>query len=225
MKKILLAGAALAALSTSAFAGSLDYDSYSWSGVGVHVTSPNDISGGAGPITLYKGGNSLGTFWCMDVDNYLTGSGHDSVLPFDLADADSGLPGVPTTLNQTQLNAIGWLVQNGDNAIGDTLKGAYQVAIWKEEYGAAFTYDSLGSVFDNDVINLLTGANVSKASANFALNFYVPLDPSVSQTLVSGGLAAGTPEVSTWAMGLIGFGVVALFGAFGKRKDARALEV
>ena len=72
----------------------------------------------------------------MDVDSYLTGSGHEGVLPFTLGSITGGLPGVPTSLSQSQLNVISWLIDRGDKASSDVLKGAFQVAIWNEEYGS-----------------------------------------------------------------------------------------
>jgi hypothetical protein len=41
----------------------------------------------------------------------------------------------------------------------------------------------------------------------------------------NGGVPGGVPETSTWAMGLIGFGAIAGFAAFNRRKAARYVEV
>ena len=225
MKKYLLAAALAGAFSIPAAAGTLTYDSLSWSGVDVHITSPNNISGGAGPITLYdKGSVVASNLWCMDVNNYLLGNATVGVIPGTLANLDSGLPGVPTDLTAKQLLALGWLVSQGDGQTNDTLKGAYQVAIWSEEYGSAFSYDSLGSVFATDVANALSFANAQAGggiNSGLKLSFYVPGGDAVSQTLI-GGTTGAVPEPSTWAMGIIGFAVL---GAMGYKRRTKALAL
>ena len=221
MRKYLLAAALAGAACTPAAASNITYDSYSFTGIGsIHITSPNDITGGAGPITLYdKGAVVVADAWCMDVNNYLANSGFVGVAPFNLANADSGLPGVPSTLSNNQLKVIGWLIDNGDKATDSTLQGAFQVAIWSEEYGSSFKYDSLGLNFDTDVGNDLSLALSEAQTQGFAplkISFLVPgLDVS-SQTLAFG---SPVPEPSTWAMGIIGFAVM---GAFGWKRRSTA---
>jgi hypothetical protein len=213
MKKYLLAAALAGASSTSALAANITYDNYSFVGVSINITSPNDISGGAGPITLTEGGKTVvKDAWCMDVDNYLASSGTVGVLPFTLTNADSGLPGVPKTLTNTQLKVIGWLIDNGDKVdTNSTLGGAFQVAIWSEEYGSSFHYDAISGAFTTDVSNDLTLA-LSEAAGGAApinIDFLVPGTGVDSQTLA---FATGAPEPSTWAMGIIGFAVMGFMG-------------
>ena len=223
MKRLLATTALALGLASPALASNITYDSYSFTGIGsIHITSPNDITGGAGPITLYdKGAVVVADAWCMDVNNYLANSGFVGVAPFNLANADSGLPGVPSTLSNNQLKVIGWLIDNGDKATDSTLQGAFQVAIWSEEYGSSFKYDSLGLNFDTDVGNDLSLALSEAQTQGFAplkISFLVPgLDVS-SQTLAFG---SPVPEPSTWALGIIGFGLV---GAMGYRKRWVALR-
>jgi hypothetical protein len=222
MKKYLLAAALAGASCVPATASNLTYDAYTFSGDNITITSPNAITGGAGPITLYDKGTSLGTFWCMDVDNYLAGSGTVGLLSYTLANADSGLPGVPKTLTQTQLNAIGWLVDLGDKAIGTDAGAAFQIAIWSEEYGSAFKYNAIDSTVTNDVATDLALALGEKGTIG-GLEFLVPGVGVDSQTLVGGTpFAAGAPEPSTWAMGIIGFAVL---GAMGYRRRAKVLAL
>ena len=226
MKKYLLAAALAGAACTPAAAGSLTYDSYTWSGVNINITSPNNISGGAGPITLYeKGAVVASDLWCMDVNNYLLGGATVGVIPGTLANLDSGLPGVPTDLTAKQLLALGWLVKQGDQQTEDFLKGVAQVAIWSEEYGSAFKYDSLGANFALDVQADLDFANDEANagnSSNLALSFYVPGEGISSQTLI-GGTATSAPEPSTWAMGIVGFALMAGMGWKRSRKDRLAV--
>ena len=218
MKNLLLA-AAIGALSTPALAGSLVYDQYSFTGIGsITITSPNDITGGAGPITLYeKGKVVVADAWCLDVDAFLAGSGTVGTLPFTIANAEAS-PGVPSALSATQLGEIGWLVNIGDHTSDATLQGAVQVAIWSAEY-SNFAYNSLGATFASDVsADLATALSDYSAHGN-APGMFTLLVPGVgatSQTLVFG---SGVPEPSTWAMLLGGFGLLGLVGW--KKRGAR----
>jgi hypothetical protein len=216
MKRLLLAGTILAASST-AHAANLDYDNYRWYGLPIQIDSPTSIYGGAGQIQLYENGSLVANAWCMDVANYLTGSGHGGVMPFTLTTVASGLEGVPTTLSQTQLDTIANLVVNGDTTIRGgataTDSAAYQVAIWTVEYGAGFSYDSLGAAFASQVASYIGTASVDALPPGFSLSFLEPLNPSVSQTLVFDTPGGAVPEASTWAMMLAGFGGLG-FAAF-----------
>lgn len=212
MKKFFLA-AAIGALTTPTMAGSLTYDHYSWTGIDIHITSPNNISGGAGPITLYNNGQIVASgVWCMDVDSFLVGSATVGTLPFTVANADSGLPGVPTNLSAQQLGVISWLVDLGDHASSATEQGIFQVAIWSEEYGNAFSYDDSSLGISGNVTTDLSTAladYTGQGNAPLALTFLVPGQGVSSQTLVFG---SPIPEPSTWAMMLAGFGLIGLVG-------------
>jgi hypothetical protein len=229
LKKLLATTALALGLASRAHAGNLTYDNETFAGVNIQIDTPNYVYGGAGPITLSDHGVVVvKDAWCVDVDNFLTNSGFDGIVPFTLANADSGLPGLPKApnlLTQTQLNVIGWLVDRGDKATDATLQGAFQVAIWSEEYGSAFTYDAISPTFTADVSSDIATA-ISDAAwlgkAPVTLNFLVPLDPSVSQTLV---FATGVPELPTWVMGLVGFGLFGFAGLYRSRKTPIAIEV
>jgi hypothetical protein len=212
MKKLLLAAAALAA-SSAAHAATVDYDSYGWYGVAIQIDTPANIYGGAGQIQLYNNGSLVADAWCMDIANYLTGSGLDGIAPFTQATVAGGLSGVPTDLSQVQLNTIANLVVNGNVAVqggaSASDSAAYQVAIWSVEYGSNFTYQSLGGAFANQVSSFIETADVGSGPSGYSLSFFDPIDPVVSQTLVVATpivSTAAVPEASTWAMMLAGFG-------------------
>ena len=55
-------------------------------------------------------------------------------------------------------------------------------------------------------------------NANVLLTEFQGLEPGVTVT-------GGVPEPSTWAMGLVGFGVMAGLASFNRRKAPRYIEV
>jgi hypothetical protein len=208
---------ALAAMGAGgAFAGTLYYDHYGWVGDAVQIETPNWIYGGAGQIQLYsKGGKLLADAWCLDVSNYLQEpqlGGLVGAQPFTTE------PGFPTGgLNATQLNVVEHLVHDGDYAMAHggsaDQSAAYQIAIWSEEYGTGFSYGDIGigGLVSADLLAAGSEAWGKGLKPNF--DFLVPINPEVSQTLITESFAA--PEPSTWAMLLMGFG---LLGAAGWRK-------
>ena len=236
MMRALLLTAALASLAPiSARAANLVYDSETFYGVGIDITSPNNISGGAGQIQLWNSGSLVADAWCMDVGNYLAGAGTFGVLPFTVATVSGGVPGFPSSLTQAQLNTIANLVHDGDTAVAggasQSLSAAYQVAIWTTEYSGTtlpFDYVGLGSTFATDVTSVLSAASLDGAPSGFSMSFLNPVSPEVSQTLIFESavptLTVGAPEPSTWAMGLIGFAGIAGLGLFNRRKSTRCIE-
>jgi hypothetical protein len=241
LNKLLLTTALALGLATTAHAGDITYDTYTFTGLGsdglpsIHILQPTDITGGAGPITLWdKGKVVVADAWCMDLQSYLAGSATVGVLPFTVANADLPLPGLPNTpgldpaLSISQLQAISWLVYLGDKETNNVLRGAFQVAIWAEEYGPPdFSYASTGIAgFDADVSADITTAGADalkgKGFAPINLNFLVPGVDATSQTLVFG---SSVPEPSTWVMGGMGFAMLAGLGLYRTRKTPIAIEV
>jgi hypothetical protein len=227
----LLAAIAICVTTHGAQAETVDYTSYSFYGINVQLTTPASVSGGAGQITLQTTGQPTSLLaWCLDVSNFLTGSGHYAVDPFTLSTVLTGLNGVPTTLSQGTLNTISWLVHDGNAAVAGgatTLVSAeYQVAIWKTEYGSSFGMVDPGGSFLSDVNGLITAAG-DAAPLGFALSF---LDPGLAdnQTLVteSTDLSRTTPvpEPSTWALMILGFAGVG-FMAYRRKNQGLAFRI
>ena len=168
----LLAAVAICVTTHGAQAETVDYTSYSFKGINVQLTGPDSVYGGAGQITLQTTGQQTDLLaWCLDVYNFLTGSGHYDVDPFTTATLPlprPGLNGVPTSLSQDTLNTISWLVHNGNAAIAggatDLVSAEYQVAIWKTEYGSSFGMDYPDGNFLNDVNGLITAAGDAGAT-------------------------------------------------------------
>ena len=192
-----------ASYSEIASAGTVVYDTYSWNGLGVSITVPNDISGGAGQIQLYTPSGAVIDAWCVDVFDYLLGSGTFQTGPL-------------TTLSSTQIGEIGALAEHGDSLLLNSggsadVSMAIQVAIWSVEY-PGFTYSGGDSVVQQLVTDYL--GDVAPGGSWAPYLGVVALSEPGNQTLIT----TSVPELSTWAMMLLGF---AGLGFVGVRRESK----
>jgi hypothetical protein len=200
MKKItVVAAASYAALNVLGFnafaeADTLTYDHYFVFGNEVGVFTPTAIEGTSGQVQLMnKAGDVLANAWFLD------------------------LPAFPLDLSQAQLSTIEGLAMLGDEKIAEGADGHYaaavQVAIWQTGYGSSFTSDFA----DQLLVDQVDGESTTKDHKGEIIVVYP--DPKTSQSLISVSPAAGAaPELSTWAMALMGLG---LMGLTGLRKTRR----
>jgi hypothetical protein len=166
----------------------------------------------AGQIHLTTADGTINA-WCVDLpDSFVpTGGtyyvGSSSVL--------TATPGVPSGLTSDQIGEMGALAAHGDYLVDHPgsyssaeVAAAIQIAMWDIEYGAAFTYDALGSPVDMSppapsglvaqYIADVGPGNPWGLNSNFKVLY---TDMTVNtQTLIT-----IVPEPSTWAMMLVGF--------------------
>jgi PEP-CTERM motif len=216
MRKLLLAGAALLGLSTSAYATNITVTGYDLPDAQAFSAGVFDgYSYYDGPINLHT---SVGDIiaYCADV-NHILQSGVD--YTFGLLTHD----GLGNAISASMSSRIGHLASAGFSALaandGD-LAAAIQLAIWSLEYGTAVT-----SFANSTIANDFTFAEgLSFANTGYATTLVPvgnwPANAALSQQMVV-GFAASAPEPSTWAMGLIGFGLIGGLGW----KRSRALRV
>jgi hypothetical protein len=209
--RLLMTGAALAALCVPAAAGIVTYTSYGFNGVNVNIIAPYTISGGAGLITLHPGGQEE---WCVDVFTYLANSSPAS-SPYVEMPLAGGEPGVPAGLTHTQIGVMGALMKHGDAFSLPNEFGAIQLAIWSEEYGTAFVYNGVPPSVTSLAATYLADARTIW-TPDFNIIALVDLPALPNQTLAN---VATIPETSTWLMMLAGFGAL---GIAGWRRTVRA---
>ncbi len=210
-----------------ASAATFQYDSYTVTNEQtIAVLTPQNVSGGMGQIVLHGAGANAGQLqaaWCLDIYDFLTTSGTYTAGP--LTTAGSG--GTNPLLNASQISEIGSVMVNGSALIGsDTnVSAATQLAIWKLEYGASFTYSgvsaAVGSLAQQYVTNVSAGGvwdcptcTVTLLSLNGDQNLGYG-----SQTTGRGGESA-TPLPAALPLFAGGLGVVGLLGWRKKRKNA-----
>jgi hypothetical protein len=165
-----------------------------------------------GPIVLNLTGGGTLTVYCADLNHFLEqpGSYTTGILNKN---------GEGQTISEFDSNRI-WHIAALGNAAGTNSDEAVaaQAAIWD----IAYDMDSATSVTANDTINAdLVGllGDVFSGPESYA-TAYLPTD-GTNQMMVGGTpFAAGAPEPSTWAMGIIGFAVL---GAMGWRKSRAAV--
>ncbi len=111
----------------------------------------------------------------------------------------------------------------------DEVAAAIQIAIWDIEYGAAFTYDALGSPVDAappDPSGLVAQYISNVQGGPWVEDFdYAVLSEADNQTVIwapeiGREIPGGFPEPSTWAMMLLGFASLGFAGY--RRAKAKA---
>ena len=210
MKKVLLAGAMFASLSVPALAGNVvitgystpDNDAFNVATTTAAGASDTPYSYYTGPVVFSVQGGPDVTVYCVDLNHYLSsGTYKTGALDHN---------GEGQTISEFDSNRIGWIAGIGAEALthADTshqlLAAAAQAAIWDIAYDTdSPTSVSGNALFTTDLTALLGDVFADKGYAN-AL---IPVDPLNNQEMVM-GFAASTPELSTWGMGILGFGAV-----------------
>jgi hypothetical protein len=122
----------------------------------VHITSPIDLTVQAGDITLHSATQGDLLVWCLDLTDLL-------FQPYKFNETVYGggnLPGLPAGgLSAVQIREIASLMKFGLTVNPDADNdAAVQLAIWKTEYGNAFTDTGLSASLSAKVALLLLDA-------------------------------------------------------------------
>jgi hypothetical protein len=228
MKKLLLT-AALCAFAAPVCASDVTVTGYSLPDANSFVGYPYFT----GPITFALSGGSSLTVYSADLNHVLQNTGTYALAPLTMN-------GLGQAISEFDSNRIGHIALLGFSALKAALAytgnsysqqqhenfdeaAAAQAAIWGIEYHidppvpTAATVEDLTAFIDDVFPNTGWALALDPVGEEWFAN------PDASQQMVVGLTIA--PEPSTWAMGLIGFGAMAGFAAFNRRKAARYIEV
>lgn len=224
MKKLILTTALACALGAPAYAGNIDVtgnsepDGDAWNDV-----TTLGYSYYTGPIILDVAPNSTLEVYCGDLEHNLANATYTYVpLMFNGA----GAPISQFTSEKIGLLANLGFAQDLSTLAGQDKAAAVQAEIWDLEYNTTSSFTNAG------IQSAWNGLQTTVASYVDVKNEYaLAIDPvgegwpgasegEASQQMVVG--VTSVPEPSTWAMGLIGFGLLGGV-AFARRRDSLSM--
>jgi hypothetical protein len=200
MKKLLFAATALIALSAAPAKADFYATSYNvLGGQNVTLLTPKFENVIAGQIQL-NGPSGSALVWCLDVFDGINLPYDYTVSTFHAGDVRPGIQ----TMSDAQVRQIAALMFVGDH-VGGIDKAAIQLAIWKAEYGGAFSSLASGSLLADETLYLSQsafGGIWDRADLTMTVYTDAPINPS--QAFGNATIAA-VPETSTWIMMIAGF--------------------
>jgi hypothetical protein len=172
-----------------------------------------------GPIIFNVAGGANLTVYCVDLNHWLQ-TGYYEVVP--LTKNGEGQPISAVDANRIGEIAFIGAVNLGFGVVNDKVAAAAQAAIWDIGYAPDGATSVTGDGFiASEIAALLAIPNGRTPLALVPWGTGWPESPYASQEMVI-GLGSPVPEASTWAMGLMGFGLTALFGLYKTRNRVTA---
>jgi hypothetical protein len=175
----------------------------------------------AGQIHLIGAGGTFADVWCLDVNDGIVKNYTYNVSTFT---SGSSFPGLNNPLSDTQVRQIAALMFLGNATNTGTFSDAViQLAIWKAEYGGAFS--SNADAGTQAQVNLaLTDTTFGGLydRGDLTLKIFSD-DPAVhSQAFGEVTLAAAVPEPASWALMILGFLGVGGISMLKRRREGGA---
>ena len=219
MMRVLLLATALASLSPiAAYAANVTVTGYDTPDPdGFNAGTVNGYSYYDGPVILHTSQGDI-IAYCADLQHEL----HAQDYTFGLLTTR----GDGTPISAALSSRLGHLASAGFAAFqtnNDDLAAAVQLAIWSLEYNTTATNFANSTIAaDFSLAESWSFQNTGYATELIPVGGW-PDNSSLSQGMVV-GFAAGAPEPSTWAMGLMGFAGIAGLSLFSRRKTTRCIE-
>jgi hypothetical protein len=225
MKRLLLATAALLALTGAARAETFTAIDYTVTGAQAVYINPPGENVYAGQIHLIGNGGTFADVWCLDVNDGIVKPYTYNVSTFT---SGSSFPGLNNPLSDAQVRQIAALMFLGNATnTGIFSDAVVQLAIWKAEYGAGFSTPFLDGATQGLVTSALldTEAGGIYDRGDLTLRIFSD-DPAVHSQAFGQVQVAAVPEPATWAMMILGFfGVGGVAMAKRRREGGAAFRV
>ena len=220
MRKLLLATTALIALAAPASANTFTAIDYTVTGaLNVFINPPGE-NVAAGEIHLIGNGGTFMDVWCLDINDNIVKPYTYNISTFT---SGASFPGLNNPLSDAQVRQIAALMFLGNATnTGIFSDAVVQLAIWKAEYGGAFS--SNADAGTQAQVNLALAETVFGGihdRGDLVLTILSD-DPAVKSQAFGQVSVAAVPEIGTWMMMLLGFAGV---GAMGMRKKAGNLRL
>ena len=203
MRKLLLATTALLALSGAAMADTFTAVDYSVTGaLNVFINPPGE-NVAAGQIHLIGNGGTFMDVWCLDINDNIVKPYTYTISTFT---SGSSFPGLNNPLTDAQVRQIAALMFLGNATnTGIFSDAVVQLAIWKAEYGNAFSSNAdAGTQAQVDLALFDTGFGRIYDRGDLTLTILSD-DPAVKSQAFGTVQVAAVPEIGTWAMLILGF--------------------
>ena len=217
MKRLLLVATALLALSGAAKAETFTAIDYTVTGAQSVYINPPGENVYAGQIHLIGQGGTFADVWCLDVFDGIVKNYTYNVNTFT---SGASFQGLNNPLSDAQVRQIAALMFLGNATnTGIFSDAVVQLAIWKAEYGGAFS--SNADAGTQSQVNLAlseTAFGQIYDRGDLTLTIYSD-DPAVKSQAFGAVQVAAVPEASTWAMMILGFlgvGVMSMRKKFGE---------
>ena len=199
IRTALMAFAASAFVSTSAFAADLTLTNLAFSGASTVDVNGQEVYLGQAYFTANVGGKieTIGAY-CVDLTHEITVGALN--LPYNFftltTNSDGLKSGTGTLLGTTVADEIGGLAEYGLHSSDAITKDAVQALIW-EDLGATLSgFGDNGAAIQNEIATLKT----LNLTSSIAPTTIYAVDGSTQ------GFTTGVPEPATWAVMLMGFG-------------------
>jgi hypothetical protein len=219
MKKLLLAGAMLAALALPSKADTFTADTAAViNGQNITLFTPAFANTQAGEIRLHNNATNTDLLvWCLDVFDGISLPYTYQVNVFHAGDIRPGI----ANMNASQVRQIAALMVLGNTMFSDA---AVQLAIWRVEYGALFTSSASGALLADSTLAMTDSQNggiLDCSNCVLTVLTDAPANPSQAFGYASVQLAVPAPLAGAGLPGIVA-ACAAMFGLHRRRRQRLA---
>ena len=220
MKRLLLATTALIALAAPASANTFTAIDYTVTGAQSVYISPPGENVYAGEIHLIGNGGTFMDVWCLDINDNIVKPYTYNISTFT---SGASFPGLNNPLSDAQVRQIAALMFLGNATnTGIFSDAVIQLAIWRAEYGGAFSSSADAGTQAQVNLALTDTAFGGTYDRGDLVLTILSDDPTVKSQAFGQVAVAAVPEPATWAMMILGFFGVGGISMLKRRREGGA---